>query len=305
MSVYNEPVEVVKKAIDSILNQTWLPTEFVIVIDNPDNFEAIQLVDNLKTTKSDVNICILKNEKNIGLAKSLNRALKSATCKYVARMDADDISMPDRLEKQWKYLKENNLDFIGGFIQIMDENENDKFILKCPMSSKAIEKTLAIENCVKHPTWFLKKEVYDELGGYRNIHTCEDYDFVVRAALKGKRIGNINKVCLRYRYNSHSISRMNTAKQQVIRDYIARNYTKNQITDLQIMEIYLSSTDGQYRVKKFEDYYNEKSLLKIALREKNMIRALTSTCKLLVNSVTLQRATIRITCRFIRGCNDE
>lgn len=301
MSVYNEPLEVLKKAINSILIQTYLPAEFIIVIDNPNNKEAICWIKQLMLIESNVEIKLLINEKNIGLANSLNRAIRNVTCTYVARMDADDISVSDRLETQFEYIKKNNLDLVGGFIQIMDENEVDEGLLKCPEEEERIKKIMVIENCVKHPTWFLKKEVYDQLNGYRDIHTCEDFDFVVRAILKGKKIGNVSKVCLRYRYNKKSISRTNAAKQQVIRNYIAKEYSNHNIADLELMRKYLNCKKGKREIKRYEKYYSDKNSVKMFMSQKKIWKVICSLCSLAKNSITYNRIYVKIKYCLMRG----
>ena len=109
MSVYNEPVDWMRQAIESILNQTYKDFEFIIVNDNPER-EENQLVLNEYRDK-DSRISVLCNDQNIGLTKSLNKGLENANCEFVARMDADDIAFPDRLKLQLQYLLKQHLAF--------------------------------------------------------------------------------------------------------------------------------------------------------------------------------------------------
>ena len=107
MSVYNEPLDWVQESIDSILQQTFGNFEFIIINDNPNNKE---LFDFLITNKiKDNRIIIINNDENIGLTKSLNKGLERAKGEYIARMDADDISLPERLEKQINFLNTNHI----------------------------------------------------------------------------------------------------------------------------------------------------------------------------------------------------
>ena len=87
MSVYNEPQHFVKKAVDSILSQTFEDFEFIIVCDNPKNTSLYQYLMSVKD--SDKRVKIIKNEVNIGLTKSLNKAIANSEGIYIARMDAD------------------------------------------------------------------------------------------------------------------------------------------------------------------------------------------------------------------------
>src|SRR5690606_3913282 len=105
MSVYNEPEIWLAESIDSILSQTYKEFEFFIVNDNPENLtlaKVLQLYED-----NDSRVRIIKNEVNIGLTKSLNKALSLVKGKYIIRMDADDVSLPQRFEKQVTFMEEN------------------------------------------------------------------------------------------------------------------------------------------------------------------------------------------------------
>ncbi|WP_455387248.1 glycosyltransferase [Lactiplantibacillus pentosus] len=96
MSVYNERPEQVQQAISSILRQTYLPTEFIIVLDDPNQSDLKALLQDYDH-QTDI-IKLVLNRENIGLAASLNKAIELASNELIARMDADDISEPRRLE---------------------------------------------------------------------------------------------------------------------------------------------------------------------------------------------------------------
>ena len=115
MSVYKESPQILEQAIESILNQTFRTFEFIIILDNPSNFEAEKIIR--KFSNQDNRIIYVKNEMNMGLSKSLNKAILISKYEYIARMDADDISLPTRLEDQLLYMKKNNLDLVGGYIE--------------------------------------------------------------------------------------------------------------------------------------------------------------------------------------------
>jgi glycosyltransferase involved in cell wall biosynthesis len=98
MGVYKEPLDWLRQSIDSILNQSFTDYEFIIICDNPRYEEGMELLK--KYANSDRRIILLFNNENIGLTKSLNKGLEIARGKYIARMDADDISKPERLTRQ-------------------------------------------------------------------------------------------------------------------------------------------------------------------------------------------------------------
>lgn len=99
MAIYNEPVEWMRQAIDSILYQSFKDFEFIIINDNPIRVENKEILDEYSA--KDSRVIVVLNEENIGLTKSLNKGLAIASGEYIARMDADDIAMPERLRMQY------------------------------------------------------------------------------------------------------------------------------------------------------------------------------------------------------------
>lgn len=229
MSTYNEPEIYLKKSIESILNQTYINIEFIIVCDNPENSDIIKILNTYKNTDKRINIII--NETNIGLVKSLNKALIKAQGAFIARMDADDIAESERISKQLNYIKINNLDMIGSAILCIDKNENEiRKIKNMPRNSNKFKRYIIVNNCIAHPTWFGRIEVFKKNKGYRNIPYAEDYDFVLRAIARGFKLGNINQILLKYRIREDSISNKNGLKQFLISEYLVKMY-KNKILD--------------------------------------------------------------------------
>lgn len=228
MSTYKEPEGQLRKSIESILNQTISNFEYLIILDNPENELHIRLIQEYE--KKDSRIRFYINEKNLGLTNTLNKGLSLAKGKYVARMDADDISLPNRLEKQLTYIESNHYDLIGGITEMMDENGNRIYsIQKVPTDFEKIKKALCYGQCIAHPTWFGKKEVFDKLSGYRDMPLCEDFDFTLRAVLSGFRVSNVNETVLRYRMSKNSISRTNLFDQYLYMCYITKEYKKGNI----------------------------------------------------------------------------
>lgn len=98
MSVYNEPIDYIEKSVNSILRQTYRNFEFIIVVDNPSNDFLCEYLKRIEVEHDNVHIEI--NDKNMGLVKSLNKGLSFCNGRYIARMDADDISDKNRIEEQ-------------------------------------------------------------------------------------------------------------------------------------------------------------------------------------------------------------
>ncbi len=236
MSIYNEKEEYLQKSIESILNQTFKDFEYIIIIDNPLNEDAINIVN--KYSDIDKRIKAYINKKNIGLTGSLNRALSYVQGEYIARMDADDISEPNRFELQYKYLNMLNLDIVGSSLRkISESGEIINELTNKSFNPDTIKKLLMYDNPVAHPSWFLKKQVYDVLDGYREIKACEDYDFLLRAVKKNFRIGICDSITLNYRVNTFGISRTNGLRQMLTSDYLQRNIKRiESITQSEIDE---------------------------------------------------------------------
>ena len=118
MSVYNESEHILRSSISSILEQSYTDFEFIIINDNPKNNEINKVLMSVKDSR----VKIINNPNNLGLVKSLNKGLEVASGEYIARMDADDIAVRDRLQKQLSYLEKNNCDIVGSSILCINED---------------------------------------------------------------------------------------------------------------------------------------------------------------------------------------
>ena len=250
MSTYKESVEYINKAIQSILRQTYADIELIIVVDDPDNIDAINLIENL--AQDDSRIKLLINEENKGLVFSLNRALLKANGKYIARMDADDFSHIDRLETEIKHLELHNYDLVGSFTDYinMDGIKSGGGFQDVTIADN-LPKLLKYENCVPHPTWLAKKELYDFLKGYRQIPYSEDYDFLLRAMQHGASLSIIKKTLLDYRINDNGISKLNSYKQALATNYLSSNrHIINQITSEDVINI-INKYDNETQERRY------------------------------------------------------
>ncbi|MBX4270559.1 glycosyltransferase [Clostridium estertheticum] len=229
MSVYNEKEMWLSQSIESILKQTYKNFEFIIILDNPSNICLKNMI--IRYQNNDNRIVFIENHENIGLTKSLNKGLCVCKGEFIARMDADDISLVNRLERQIKYLRENgNIDFIGTNTIIIDEQDNEiKRIKYIPNKSKYINKLLRFYNPMNHPTWMFKRELLKDLKEYRDIPFAEDYDFVCRAVTYGYKVANLNENLLKYRIRNNSICFENELCQIEITKYISSIYKSNKI----------------------------------------------------------------------------
>lgn len=263
MSTYKEEEIFLRQAIESILDQTYKDFEYIIILDNPDNDLHKRIIQEY--TNNDKRIKFYVNEKNMGLTASLNKGLGLAKGKYICRMDADDISINNRIENQKKYIEENDYDLIGGISQMIDENGKSIYsIKKVPTNMDKIKKALRYNQIISHPTWFGKKEVFDKLNGYRNMPLCEDYDFTLRAVLNGYKISNIDETVLKYRMTSSSISRSNLYEQYLFAKFITKKYSENKIADIKEAKQYVNNHNDDRKAKR---YLKANARFNIALKD--------------------------------------
>ena len=210
MSCYNEKDAYLKQAIESILNQSYKNIEFIIVVDDPTNESLIEIIEHYGSL--DDRIKVIRNESNIGLALSLNKGIDVSGGEYIARMDADDISLPDRLKKQVDYLDDHSDCALvcGNFIKI-DECDNEIGTnLKVPRNDSALVKLLHYQCAVAHPTVMIRKTDLCSAGMYNNYRTSQDYDLWLRMAKKGYSMHYDRTPLIKYRYHKESTGKRST-----------------------------------------------------------------------------------------------
>jgi len=191
----------ISDAIKSILNQTYKEFEFLIIDDgSTDNTKEIVYSFN------DSRIRYIKKG-NTGLSDSLNYGLRVASNDLIARMDADDISLPGRLETQLKYLKENQqYDIISSWYGILYKKKI-KYIIKTPTEDKEIKKGLLLHSYSCHAAVLYNRNVILKHGGYRDV-IFEDYDLWLRL-MNQVNFYNIPQILYLLRFRKDSLSRNN------------------------------------------------------------------------------------------------
>ena len=200
MSVYHkEKASNLIEAIDSIVNQTLLPDEFLIVEDGP----LTEELDNVlkEYTQKYKWIRTLKLEKNLGLGNALREGVINCKYEYIARMDSDDISVNDRFEKQIVYMQNNiNCDLVGGNIQEFDDLTGKELSYRIvPNSKEVILNYLKKRNPFNHVTVLFKKKSVIESGNYLDCPYFEDYYLWGRMIKNNKKLDNINENLVKVR----------------------------------------------------------------------------------------------------------
>lgn len=243
MSAYNAE-NFLSDSIESILNQTYRDFEFIIVNDGSSDSTRHTLYE---FQKKDNRIIIIENKNNIGLAKSLNIALNSARGKYVARMDADDLSVPARLEKQLAYLKKHsNIGLLGSYIKSIDEKKRITGSWVYPVDSFSIRWHLIFSNVIAHPSVVFRKELIIAVGAYNEKLTAGiDYDLWVRVS-KITEISQIKEFLVMWRTHSGSMTYKNEAIRKQVQMTIVKNqveiYLKRKTDDKEISRLYRLET---------------------------------------------------------------
>jgi len=202
MPAYNVE-KYLRQALQSILNQTYTNFELIIV-DDASTDATFSILKGFE--KKDTRIVLIQNNKNIGVTKSLNKAVVSSNGKYIVRMDADDWSYPERIKLQVN-LMEKHPDVVvsGSYIEVSDRNLGTKYIRKYRLDDTSIREHIFRYSPFAHPAtiWradILKKEKYDA-----RIQVCQDYELYFRVGLVGKFM-NIDKPLLKLRMHDKSVS---------------------------------------------------------------------------------------------------
>lgn len=192
----NNPAQV-KAALDSILAQTRLPDELLVVTDGPVPAELEQVIHNAQFTiqneKLPVEVAYLPQEKNKGLGETLRVAVEKTQCDYVARMDADDICLPERFETQMKCFEEHpEVSVVGGQIVEFDGAEtNITGRRRVPLRHEDIAAYMKSRNAMNHVTTIIRRKDLLAAGNYQPLNWLEDYYLWVRMLQQGYRFMNV------------------------------------------------------------------------------------------------------------------
>jgi cellulose synthase/poly-beta-1,6-N-acetylglucosamine synthase-like glycosyltransferase len=194
-------------AVESILRQTLINFELILVDDSSDD-GAIQ-----KLPAKDPRLMLLANSGR-GVSSAFNTGLASARGAFIARMDADDIALPDRLEQQVQYLQERpGIDICGACVEIFTDgdlgggNRRYQDWLNSCRTPELIHREIFIESPIPNPTALFRRAVLDALGGYHDPPWPEDYDLYLRADAAGMKMAKPDRILLRWREHGQSLTR--------------------------------------------------------------------------------------------------
>lgn len=246
MSVYNEKKEWIDEAITSIITQSYQDIELIVVVDNPK--VSYEIKDYLVQVSSIYpKMTVVYNDCNCGLAVSMNKAISLASGEYIARMDADDISLPNRLKRELEILSDSNAVMVTSNRIIIDEDGNE--IEKGLPISKNQDFELMYTNRIVHPSVLMKTDAVKSVGGYRNFRKSQDYDLWLRFASSGYTIIGLDEYLLKYRVRSNAIS-----KTQRVEQYYTSKYQKK------LYKQRLRTGNDSFSEKAYDDYMKSKHI---------------------------------------------
>lgn len=201
----------IREAFDSLLNQTVLPNEIIVIVDGPVSCAIKDVL--FEYSKNDIfNIKYL--DENIGLGRAMNLAVRLANNEYIARMDSDDIALPDRFEKQLAYLRSNpKVSVLGGQItEFIDSPSNVVAKRVCPIEHKEILAYMTRRCPFNHMTVMFKKSDIVSAGNYIDWNWNEDYFLWLRLMKNGALFHNLGDTLVNVRVGKDMYARRGGAK---------------------------------------------------------------------------------------------
>lgn len=281
MATYREKNTHIKRAIESIQSQTITDFELIIILDDPENITLKKLLEEYAL--SDKRILIYVNERNLGPALSRNKGIMLASAEYIAIMDGDDVARPYRLERQLRKIQEEQLDIVGGYVAVIDDNGTLLYNMNhLPVTHDSISNKMRMNNCMPHSSCFLRKEVYLALNGYADM-MCEDYDFLLRSLQAGYRFGMVDEIVIDYRLSEKSLSRNNLYKQYLMMQFLQDKYYTHKRNYRDYEDIY----EQKYTEIRAAKYARASVCFEEALAYKNdkrYLKMLLSMCKVVISS---------------------
>lgn len=209
MSIYcKENANYFNRAMVSIWDEQILkPNEIVLVLDGKLTEELMQAIFKWKNKLNEI-MKIVPLENNMGLGDALNVGLKECTYELVARMDTDDISLPNRFLEQVEIFSKNNIDLCSSWIDEFDNDENKIVsIRKVPQYKEDIIKFSKMRNPINHPAVMFKKQSVIDAGNYKKMYSFEDYYLWIRMLMNNSKLYNIQKSLVKMRAGYNQLER--------------------------------------------------------------------------------------------------
>ena len=272
MSVYNS-ASYLREAIDSILNQTFVNFEFIIVNDgsHDDSETIIRSYNDNRIT--------LLNQQNTGLPSALNYGIERSSTEFIARMDADDIALPDRLELQYEFLIHNTgYVIVGGNAHIIDKDGSYVYTSDLKVDDEEIRKVFPKSPFI-HPSVMFRKSAYFKSGKYPEyMFIAQDRVLFNRMAVCGK-MANLNNCLIKYRIVPTSNSLKDKKKLKLFESIVVKSINHNCISakDHAFIHSLISKRDSKERLLQYHTLLAKKYLwnnFKPRLAQENIRRSM-------------------------------
>jgi glycosyltransferase involved in cell wall biosynthesis len=279
----------IKGSIESILNQSYVDFELIIVSDDSTP-EMREILDKFQLCDSRVKVI---HQVRKGYFFSRNQCCQLAKGTYIAVMDCDDLSYAGRLLTQVQFLESHpDVGVVGSWFKIIDESGNVLGKQYCPTLPLVVRWTLLFGNALGHGTVMMRRKVLEEVGFYNSgdIGFCEDYDLWIRL-LKITNIANIPEFLLKYRIRNESI----TQQQHLLLCLNAIEISRSQISELLQQAIESEYSEKLYTLKNINSVSEVQKLIKL-LDHILMTFLLTFPCSLKEQKKIKKDASIRMAC---------
>lgn len=197
MSVYyKEKPEFLRQSMISIYEQTVPTNDFVLVCDGKLNDELDGVIDEMQTKFGDI-LNVIRLPQNVGLGKALNEGIKHCKNDLVARMDSDDISYPNRCEKELEMFQKNSIDIVSGVVEEFTVSPTDTYSKRIlPEKNNEIVNFAKKRNPFNHPCVMYRRQAVQNAGGYQDFYLLEDYYLWIRMLINGSVGYNIQEPIL-------------------------------------------------------------------------------------------------------------
>jgi len=240
MPTYNTSLEYLNESVESVMKQTFGDFELLVIDDGSTETQGVEWLKTLK----DQRIILIQN--NHDFIESLNRGIAESQGKYIVRMDADDIMMPNRLQVQYDFMEEHpEIDVCGSWMETFG-NKNDT--IRVHTEHKEITASLLLYNTMVHPTIMLRKASVcnNKTSLYKKgYNSAEDYKLWTDLAMEGLRFANIPEILLKYRCSENQVT--NIRQKEMI--------SSSQKIRLEYAEVIIEMlVEGK---KQYESFFNE------------------------------------------------
>lgn len=242
----------VGSAIQSILDQTYSNFELLILVSATTNVESLKVVNSF----SDPRIRIINRTIDENLPKALNRGILEAKGEYIARMDADDISLPNRFEKEISFLKDNpDITVVGSWVKTFGSKN---MIIRHPAMPEEIKANLLFQTSIVHPTVMMRKEVMkiNDLQYNPEYWCSEDIDLWARSVEKVK-LANVPEILLHYRTHQSQATRVNGEEIAEIRNKVRLRQLSNLGIIPTARELYVYNMIVEFKNEEHEVFFDE------------------------------------------------